>query len=76
MTAGFDTPQFSGDVVAALYADPVTPSSSGQVVIGAEFARSHGILDFGGATRPDYRTALGSRRPFLSLPPISLFRSG
>lgn len=68
MLSGFETPQFSGEVVAALYADPATPSSSGQVVIGAEFARSHGITDLGGATRPDYRAALGSPRSFFSTP--------
>lgn len=68
MLSGFETPSFSGEVVAALYADPATPSSSGQVVIGAEFARSHGITDLGGATRPDYRAALGSPRSFFSAP--------
>lgn len=67
MLAGFETPRFSGEVVAQLYADEATPASSGQIVIGAEFARTQGITDIGGATRPDYRASLGPPRPFFSV---------
>lgn len=68
MLSRFATPRFSGEVVAQLYADEATPAASGQVVIGAEFARAHGITDVGGAIRPDFRASLGSPRPYFGQP--------
>jgi hypothetical protein len=50
-----ETPEFSGQVIWALYQDPDLMKMSGQTVIGAEIAVKHGIQDEGGRQPRSYR---------------------
>ncbi|MET0239764.1 MAG: SDR family NAD(P)-dependent oxidoreductase [Sphingobium sp.] len=50
-----ESPEFTGHVIAALYADPDLVAWSGQTVIGAEMAIKYGIVDEGGRQPPSYR---------------------
>jgi len=43
-----ESPQFIGRTVAALLADPEVLARSGSVVVAAEYARAHGIVDVDG----------------------------
>lgn len=43
-----ETPEFTGEVIWALYNDPQLPALSGSTVVGAEIARKYGITDEGG----------------------------
>lgn len=60
--AGFweiaETPEFTGQLIAALYRDPKRAEKSGQVLIGAELAAEYGIADEG-RTPPSHRPMLG-----------------
>jgi NAD(P)-dependent dehydrogenase (short-subunit alcohol dehydrogenase family) len=62
--ASFETPQFTGRVVEALYGDPDLMTKSGQVVIGAEAAVEYGFTDINGSQPPSLRKELGSPRPY------------
>lgn len=53
-----ETPEFTGHVLAALYADPDRAAKSGQVHIGAELALAYGIDDEG-RQPPSHREMLG-----------------
>ncbi len=55
-----ETPQLSGHVIAALWADPECMKRSGHTWIVAELAREYGIEDVGGKQPPSFRKALGS----------------
>lgn len=57
-----ETPEFTGHLVAALYADPELMSLSGQTLIGAELADRYGILDAGGKKPISHRPFLGDPR--------------
>lgn len=50
-----ETPEFTGQVIWALYNDPKLLQMSGQTVIGAEMALEYGIKDTGGKQPPSYR---------------------
>ncbi len=64
----FETPQFTGRVVAALYQDPNVLSKSGQVVIGAEAAHEYGFKDANGNQPPTLRDHHGSPARFFQKP--------
>ena len=56
----FETPEFTGLVIDALYRDPSRMTHSGKVLIGAEMALHYGIKDIDGKQPPAYREMLGS----------------
>jgi NAD(P)-dependent dehydrogenase (short-subunit alcohol dehydrogenase family) len=60
--AGFweiaETPEFTGHVIGAIYADPKRAARSGQVLIAAEVAAEYGISDEG-RQPPSHRPMLG-----------------
>lgn len=64
--AGFweiaETPEFTGQVIAALYNDPKRAEKNGTVVIGAELAQEYGLTDEG-RTPPSHRPMLGGPVP-------------
>lgn len=53
-----ESPEFAGNVIAGLYADPQRMDKSGQVLIAAELATEYGITD-DGAQPPSHRDMLG-----------------
>lgn len=55
-----ETPEFTGNLVAGLYADPDLKSLSGQTLVGAELAHRYGLKDEGGKQPPSYRDMLGA----------------
>jgi NAD(P)-dependent dehydrogenase (short-subunit alcohol dehydrogenase family) len=61
--AGFESPQFTGLVIDALYEDPLLMSRSGHVLIGAEIAAEYGLRDINGDQPASYRDTMGSPRP-------------
>lgn len=66
MMATFETLEFTGRVIAALYGDPHRRAASGTVVIGAEAALQYGFKDANGKQPPVLRDTLGSPRPFMA----------
>ena len=58
----FETPEFVGHVINALFEDPDLAEISGQTVIAAEEAQRYGITDEGGRTPPSHRAMLGDPR--------------
>jgi NAD(P)-dependent dehydrogenase (short-subunit alcohol dehydrogenase family) len=56
----FETPQFTGMVIDALYRDPDLMALSGQTLIGAELALKYGIQDINGRQPPSHRQSMGS----------------
>jgi NAD(P)-dependent dehydrogenase (short-subunit alcohol dehydrogenase family) len=56
----FETPEFTGLVIDALYRDPQRLTHSGKVLIGAEVARRYGIKDIDGKQPPSYREMMGA----------------
>ncbi|MDN5914819.1 MAG: hypothetical protein L0I76_06875 [Pseudonocardia sp.] len=50
-----ETPEFTGQVIAALYDDPDLLARSGRTLIGAEVARDYGIADRDGRQPPSFR---------------------
>ena len=57
-----ETPEFTGRVIDALYADPALTELSGQTSIGAELAMRYDITDDGGRRPPSHRDVLGAPR--------------
>ena len=55
-----ESPEFSGRVIAALFADPKRMEKSGRVWIAAELAQEYGVKDVGGEERPSFREFLAS----------------
>ena len=58
-----ETPEFTGQLIDALYRDPALGELSGHTVIGAELAQRYGITDEGGRRPPSHREMLGAPRP-------------
>ncbi|MDB6061953.1 MAG: hypothetical protein JWM78_2056 [Verrucomicrobiaceae bacterium] len=56
----FETPEFSGLVIDALYRDPQRMAHSGKTLIGAELALNYGIKDTDGKQPPSYREFMGA----------------
>jgi NAD(P)-dependent dehydrogenase (short-subunit alcohol dehydrogenase family) len=57
-----ETPEFTGNLIAAMFKDDARQELSGQTVIGAELAERYGLKDKGGKTPPSYRAMLGDPR--------------
>jgi hypothetical protein len=57
-----ETPEFTGRLIAALYADPELMSLSGQTLIGAELADRYAMTDTDGRKPPSHRPFLGDPR--------------
>lgn len=62
MALEFETPEFTGLVIDALFRDPNLMALSGQTLIGAEVAAKYGIRDINGAQPPSYRSTMGVPR--------------
>ncbi len=56
----WETPEFTGLVIDALYDDPALPTLSGKALIGAELGQGYGIVDIDGKQPPSYRDSMGS----------------
>jgi NAD(P)-dependent dehydrogenase (short-subunit alcohol dehydrogenase family) len=56
----FETPEFTGLVIDALYRDPQRMTHSGKTLIGAELAVAYGIKDIDGKQPPSYREFLSA----------------
>jgi NAD(P)-dependent dehydrogenase (short-subunit alcohol dehydrogenase family) len=54
-----ETPEFTGQVIWALFNDPDLMMLSGQTVIGAEMGRRYGVTDQGGKIPTSVRDTLG-----------------
>jgi len=54
-----ETPQFTGQLIAALYNDPKLMEKSGHTLIGAELGEEYGIRDSDGKQPVSYRSAFG-----------------
>lgn len=59
----FETPEFTGLVIDALYRDPKLPEYSGQALIGAELGDRYGIVDLDGKKPIAFRDTMGSPAP-------------
>ncbi len=55
-----ESPQFTGRVIAALYASEERMPLPGQALIGAELAKRLGVLDIDGRQAPSHRRTLGA----------------
>lgn len=55
-----ETPEFTGNLVAALHADSDLKSLSGRTLVGAELAHRYALKDEGGRQPPSYRDMLGA----------------
>jgi NAD(P)-dependent dehydrogenase (short-subunit alcohol dehydrogenase family) len=64
--ATFETPQFTGLVIDALYRAPELLSLSGKTLIGAELAKHYGIRDIDGKQPESLRNSLGNPHPAFS----------
>jgi NAD(P)-dependent dehydrogenase (short-subunit alcohol dehydrogenase family) len=67
MLPTWETPEFSGLVIDALYHDPELMTLSGQALIGAELAERCGIKDLDGKQPLSYRATMGA--PHLPITP-------
>jgi len=56
----FETPEFTGLVIAALAADPKLKSYSGRALIGADLGRTYGIKDIDGKQPRNWVDVMGS----------------
>ena len=65
---GWETPEFTGLVIAALANDPELTTLSGYALIGAELGTRYGIADLDGKRPLSYRATMGS--PVNPAPPI------
>lgn len=63
---GFETPQFIGRVIEALYRDPQLPQVSGKTLIAAEMAANYGIRDIDGKQPVSLRGVMGQPHPAFS----------
>jgi NAD(P)-dependent dehydrogenase (short-subunit alcohol dehydrogenase family) len=62
----FETPEFTGLVIEALYRDPDLAEFSGKALIGAELGARYGILDLDGKQPVSFRDKMGApAQPFL-----------
>jgi NAD(P)-dependent dehydrogenase (short-subunit alcohol dehydrogenase family) len=59
-TAKRESPQFTGRVIAALYARENVMSLSGRALIGAELGACLGVTDIDGSVPPSLRDELGA----------------
>lgn len=65
MLPHWETPEFTGLVIDALYRDPGLMSLSGQALIGAELGERFGVIDTDGKQPISYRANMGApAKPF------------
>lgn len=62
MLPTWETPEFTGMVIDALYRDPELMALSGQALIGAELGIRYGIADNDGKQPISYRASMGAPR--------------
>ena len=60
MLPDWETPEFSGLVIDALYRDRKLMEMSGKTLIGAELAERYGIVDLDGKQPVSYRATMGA----------------
>ena len=65
----FETPEFTGLVIAALLDDPELKSLSGRALIGAELGRRYGIRDLDGKQPRDWTDVMGRPATYFVAPP-------
>jgi len=67
MLPHWETPEFTGLVIDALYRDPALSALNGQALIGAELGERYGLRDTDGKQPISYRATMGApARPFTS----------
>ena len=59
-----ETPEFSGQVIHALWSDPQRMERTGSIWIGAELAREYGVREADGRQPPSHRPMLGDPTRF------------
>ena len=64
----FETPEFTGLVIAALLDDPELKSLSGRALIGAELGRRYGIRDLDGKQPRDWTDVMGRPATYFVAP--------
>jgi NAD(P)-dependent dehydrogenase (short-subunit alcohol dehydrogenase family) len=64
----FETPEFTGLVIAALLDDPELKSLSGKALIGAELGRRYGIKDLDGKQPRDWTELMGRPVTYFTAP--------
>ena len=64
MLPEFETPEFTGLVIAALLADPELKSRSGKAFIGARLGEQYGIKDLDGKQPRDWSAMHGEPLQF------------
>ena len=69
MLPEFETPEFTGLVIAALLADPELKSRSGKTFIGARLGEHYGIKDLDGKQPRDWSAMHGEPLKFFTPPP-------
>ena len=60
MLPNWETPEFTGLVIEALYRDPALMALSGQALIGAELGERYGLRDSDGKQPMSYRASMGA----------------
>lgn len=60
----FETPEFTGLVIAAILDDPQRKALSGRALIGAQLARGYGVKDIDGKQPRDWADAMGAPQRF------------
>lgn len=63
----FETPEFTGLVIAALFDDPALKAMSGRTLIGAELGREYGIRDIDGKQPRSWVSTLGQPHTYLAV---------
>jgi NAD(P)-dependent dehydrogenase (short-subunit alcohol dehydrogenase family) len=64
----FESPEFTGLVIAALLGDPERMALSGRALIGAELGRRYGIRDIDGKQPRDWTETMGRPRDIFMAP--------
>ena len=64
----FETPEFTGLVIAALLDDPELKSLSGKALIGAELGRRYSIKDLDGKQPRDWSDVMGKPATYFTAP--------
>jgi hypothetical protein len=57
---GFESPEFSGRVISAIYDDSDLPSLSGKTLLNAEIAERYGVTDLNGYKPQSLRALYGA----------------
>ncbi|MBB3938611.1 hypothetical protein GGR39_000240 [Novosphingobium fluoreni] len=60
----FETPQFTGLAIKAVFEDPDRMELTGQSLIAAELAQKYGYRDINGGQPVSHRSDWGEPRPF------------